>query len=89
MKKLKVSLDGGMTYNNADVNDVRVIYEDVDSDLVGDGTGVDVHITLSPEGIVTDIYSSETNVGTNSILIEEEVERLVSSAGWVDNVKDI
>ena len=72
--KMKVSLDGGETYQDAP-NGVRVIYDVIVDDEDGDGDG-ELHINLTDEGIIImDVWSDE-NHGTNSETTDEIVERL-------------
>ena len=75
----KVSLDGGTTYQDAPEG-IRVIYE-VEEVPGEDGEG-EVHINLTHEGIITDVWVSresslDHNIGTQSEGIADLVERLV------------
>ena len=75
-----VSLDGGVTYSPAQEG-VRIIYQDI---LIAgeDGKG-EVHINATHEGLITDIWTTredplDHNIGTDSIMIEDIVSRLVA-----------
>lgn len=72
---IMVSLDNGETFVPA--NGVRVHYQDV---LLGDGPNGEVHgevqLNVTSEGIITDIWAGETNVGTDSTMIDDIVARL-------------
>ena len=82
--KIKVSLDGGLTFQEA-TEGVRVVYEGVD--IPGDdedGTG-ELHVTVSHEGLVTDVWSTlheplDYNIGTSSVLIDDLVSDLTKRA---------
>lgn len=74
---MKVSLDGGVTFHDA--KDVRVIYEGVE--IPGEDENGDLHITMTPEGIVTDVWGTDENgdnenPGTDSVTVSELVCRL-------------
>ena len=81
---LKVSLDGGDTYVDAP-NGVRVIYTDMM--IIGEEEGGEIHVNLTQEGIITDLWqhgvcegpgSSPTdfNVGTSAEPIDDIICRL-------------
>jgi hypothetical protein len=75
----RVSLDGGTTYQDAPQG-IRVIYE-VEEVPGEDGEG-EVHLNLTPEGIITDVWVSresslDHNIGTQSETVDELVTRLV------------
>jgi hypothetical protein len=76
---MKVSLDGGETFVEAP-NGVRVVYENVD--VPGEDESGEVHVNLTHEGIITDVWVSRVesldhNIGTSSSTVDEIVERLV------------
>jgi hypothetical protein len=76
---VEVSLDGGVTYQPAP-NGVRIVYKEVMIDGE-DGRG-EVHINATHEGLITDIWTTrdeplDHNIGTDSVLIEDIVSRLV------------
>ena len=59
---------------------VRVIYEEVD--VPGENEKGQVHITLSEEGIVSDVWMTrdeplDHNIGTSSQTLDEAVESMV------------
>lgn len=64
---MKVSLDGGVTYQDADINGVRVIQED-------DERHVELHFNFTDEGLITDVWEqaghespeSEGCIGTSA-----------------------
>lgn len=77
---MEVSLDGGSTYQPA-AEGVRIVYKGVLIDGE-DGCG-EVHINATHEGLVTDIWTTrdeplDHNIGTDSVLIEDIVSRLVA-----------
>lgn len=79
-KAMKVSLDGGVTWLEAKEG-VRIIYEGVPVDGE-DGLG-EVHVNATHEGLITDIWTTrdeplDHNIGTDAVLIEDIVSRLVS-----------
>lgn len=71
---MKVSLDGGVTYVDAPEG-VRVMYENVL--IPGEDAYGEVLFNFSTQGIITDVWTLESNVGTESETIDELVERLV------------
>lgn len=79
MLKIKVSLDGGMTFKNANEG-VRIVYKGVH--IPGDdGTG-ELHLNATHEGLITDVWTTrdeslDHNIGTSSQLIEDLVSDLV------------
>lgn len=77
--KLKVSLDGGVMFLDAPQG-IRVIYENVN--VMGEDDQAQVHITLSDEGMVRDVWAlrastPDENLGTSSQTLSEMVEQLV------------
>ena len=79
MRKIKVSLDGGVTFQDANEG-VRIVYEGVD--IPGeDGTG-ELHLNATHEGLVTDVWTTreeplDHNIGTSAQLVEDIVGDLV------------
>lgn len=76
---MAVSLDGGVTYQPAPVG-VRIVYKGVMIDGE-DGRG-ELHVNATHEGLITDIWATreeplDHNIGTESVLIEDLVSRLV------------
>lgn len=76
---IEVSLDGGQTYQPAP-SGVRLIYKDVMIDGE-DGKG-EVHINATHEGLITDVWcadfdGNDHNIGTDSVMIDDIVTRLV------------
>jgi hypothetical protein len=73
---LQVSLDGGITYQDVK-EEVRIIYPG----LMPDDESVDLHIVLTNEGIVMDLWAADEDElqlrGTDSETLEEISERLV------------
>lgn len=85
---MKVSLDDGETF--ADVSgDVRVIYEDVPVlDEAGDETTGELHVTLTAEGLILDVWTDrktagdrDRNLGTSSETVDEIIGRVVEDDG--------
>jgi hypothetical protein len=77
--KIKVSLDGGATYQEAPEG-VRVAYEDVD--IPGEDSAGELHANFTHEGLILDVWASRNepldhNIGTSSETVDEIVERLV------------
>lgn len=72
---MEVSLDGGLTWQKAPAG-VRIAYKGVHVDGE-DGRG-EVHINCTHQGLITDIWSGkEENVGTDCVMIDDIVSRLV------------
>lgn len=67
---MKVIIDG---VEHDVKNDVKVIYEDM-----GPVGGDQLHITLTHEGVVTDVTDGEDVIGTSSIETEDVYETLMS-----------
>lgn len=77
---MEASLDGGVTYQPA-TEGVRIVYKDVMID--GEGGRGEVHVNATHEGLITDIWTTrdeplDHNIGTDSVLIEDIVSRLVT-----------
>lgn len=78
----EVSLDGGVTWMPAKEG-VRIVYRGVPIDGE-DGLG-EVHINATHEGLITDIWTTreeplDHNIGTDCVLIEDLVSRLVAES---------
>lgn len=63
---MKISLDGGVTFQDIK-NDVRIVYQNVD--VPGEEEKGELHITLSKEGVTSDVWVSrdeplDHNIGT-------------------------
>lgn len=76
---LKVSLDGGLSFKEARQG-VRVVYEGVD--VPGEDGKGQMHVTLSEEGMVRDVWVTrdeplDHNIGTESETVEEAVSAMV------------
>lgn len=83
---MEVSLDGGLTYQPAP-SGVRVVFKDV---LIDDENGFgEVHVNATHEGLITDVWGTgecdrpgqdpmDFNIGTESVLIEDLVSRIVN-----------
>ncbi len=76
---MKVSLDGGLNFIDAR-HGVRVIYESVD--VPGQEGKGQMHVTLSEEGMVRDVWVTrdeplDHNMGTESETVEEAVSAMV------------
>lgn len=76
---IEVSLDGGVTWLPAP-GGVRIVYKDVMIDGE-DGRG-EVHMNATPEGLITDIWTTrdeplDHNIGTEAVMIDDIVSRLV------------
>ena len=77
---MEVSLDGGDTWQLAPEG-VRIAYKGVMIDGK-DGTG-EVHLNCTHEGVITDIWATreeplDHNIGTDCVLIDDIVSRLVN-----------
>lgn len=77
---VKVSMDGGLTYQPAP-NGVRIIYERV-SVPGEDGLG-EVHLNATSEGLITDVWVTreehlDHNIGTASQMLDDIVGDLVA-----------
>lgn len=70
---LMVSLDGGLTYFPAD-DGVRVIRRGLPFTEERQG---DVHMNVTPEGHITDLWSGDTPCGTDSCAFQSYVDRLL------------
>ncbi len=80
MKKIKVSLDGGITFVEAKEG-VRVAIENVD--VPGEGQRGEVHINVTHEGVITDVWvtreeSLDHNIGTRAEMLNDMVDDLVA-----------
>lgn len=79
MRRIKVSIDGGQTFLDANEG-VRIIYEGVH--IPGeDGTG-ELHLNATQEGFITDVWTTreeplDHNIGTSFQLIDNMVSDLV------------
>lgn len=78
-----VSLDGGVSYQSAPEG-VRIIYQNIPIDGE-DGAG-EVHINATHEGLITDVWTTreeplDHNIGTDSVLIDDLITRLVGENG--------
>ena len=74
---MKVSLDGGLTWKDSD--NVRVLYDNLE---IVDGKGDEVHnatllLNATSEGLITDVWNEQENIGTDSATAEEIAESLV------------
>jgi hypothetical protein len=69
---MKVSLDGGITWKEVPEG-VRVIYDNLDLPAEDE----ELHINLTDEGIICDIWSEGENICTSSETIYEMVCRLL------------
>ena len=78
MNRMKVSLDGGKTFVEI-INEVRVIYEQID--VPGEAARGELHVTLTHEGIISDVWVEprDQNIGTHSSTVDEWVEKLVAN----------
>ena len=75
-----VSLDDGVSFVPAPAG-VRIIWSSVLID--GDDGFGEVHVNATQEGLITDIWTTRNtsldhNIGTDSVLIEDIVSRLVA-----------
>jgi pyruvate carboxylase len=80
-QKIKVSLDGGVTYVEAKEG-VRIIYEDVI--LPGEDETGELHINATHEGLIQDIWvtretSLDHNIATKSESIEDITHAMVEN----------
>lgn len=76
---IQVSLDGGESYLPAD-SGVRVIYSDVM--IPGEDGRGELHINLSEEGIISDLWTTrdaplDHNIGTSALNLDDLVHGLV------------
>ena len=73
MSKVMVSLDGGVTYQEA-INGVRVIYDDLHADGCDEA---ELHLNCTDEGVITDIVWYEASGATQSEMAQEIVDRML------------
>jgi hypothetical protein len=68
----QVSLDGGLTYRPAP-SGVRIIQKGMafDDDVTGE-----VHLNVTGEGVITDLWAGDVNMGTDSVTFNDEIGRL-------------
>ncbi len=76
-----ISLDGGETYNPV-TEDVRVVYAGLD--LPGEDQPGELHINLTPEGVVIDLWATrdaplDHNLATRSQTLLELAEELIET----------
>ena len=73
--RLQVSVDGGLTYQDAD--EARVIFYGLGA--VNEDGDIDLHITLTQEGIISDVVhqGSGAVLETESETAQELVDRLM------------
>ena len=77
--EMKVSLDGGVTYQPAP-NGVRIVYEKVD--VPGEEEQGQLHLNATSEGLITDVWVSreehlDHNIGTSNNSIDGIISDLV------------
>lgn len=70
-----VSLDGGQTYLPS--AGVRIIRQNMELD---DGVAGEVHLNVTSEGVITDLWAGDDNVGTDSATFDDEIGRLYAPA---------
>jgi ACT domain-containing protein len=78
---MKVSIDG-KPHSEVGANGVRVIYKNLETE---DGEPVELHVNLTHEGIILDVWDLKTRegitfegiLGTSSETAQEIVDRLV------------
>ena len=86
-KQIKVSLDGGASYKDASVDDVRIIYENVDVVIGGEEMTVYNHITFGIEGVVVyDFLWRTLQVQAAGPPPATESEATIAAYQWVDGV---
>ena len=67
---MKVSLDGGLTFQEKD--EVRIIYDNV---IVEEGNA-ELHVTATHEGLISDVFFTGGNLGTEGETAQEITDRL-------------
>lgn len=75
---IRISLDGGKTFLDA-ADGVRIVYDDVL--IPGDEHGGELHLNLTHEGVISDLWTARDApggqlVGTSCEMVEDVVERL-------------
>lgn len=80
MRKIRVSLDGGMTFQDANEG-VRIVYEGME--VPGEDENGQLHLNATHEGLVTDVWVTrdeplDHNIGTSSRLLDDLVADLVA-----------
>lgn len=71
---MQVSLDGGLTWQDAK----QGVYVTYDNLLIpGECDNGDLTIRLTHEGVIMDVWTDESNIGTSSEMADEIVQRLV------------
>ena len=78
---LEISLDGGQTWVKAPEG-VRVVYREVD--VPGEDTYGELHVNLTPEGIIKDVWVNredilDHNIATAAATVDEIVAQLVEN----------
>lgn len=71
---IEVSLDGGETWSSMNAG-VRIIYRGLPGDQ--DGETLDVHLNITREGVITDIWNGDDCVATDCYEIGDIVARLL------------
>lgn len=79
MVNIKVSLDGGVTFQEAKQG-VRIVYEGIS--VPGEDETGELHVSATHEGVVTDVWVTrdeplDHNIGTSSQLLDDLVSDLV------------
>lgn len=77
MQVIKVSLDGGATYQVAPEG-VRIIYENVE--IPGEDEPGELHVNATSEGIITDVWAKrdeDPNLATRSEELDGIVHELI------------
>lgn len=69
---MNISIDGGITYVQA--NDVRIAFEEVP--LPGEDEAGELHLSITEDGVVMDVWLDEENPGTSSETVGEIAARL-------------
>jgi hypothetical protein len=76
---IKVSLDGGATYQDAP-SGVRIVYQDMP--IPGEDANGELHVNATEEGLIMDVWATrdeplDHNIGTSSEMAAEIIGRLV------------
>ena len=70
VNKMQVSINNGIDWKEVSSN-VRIIRE-------VDGNGTELHVNLTSEGFIVDVYDCDgNNIGTDSYMYDELIEDIV------------
>lgn len=80
-QQIKISLDGGVTYQDAPEG-VRIIYSEVSVDLDGKESVGELHLNHTNEGMIYDVWGTrsshlDTHIGTTVIEVDDAVRATI------------